>query len=245
MKPPASPGAPEATAVHGRASRIALLILAGGLILLLLIPFISNAGDEMVALKAWIRSLGVLGPLAFVAATVILTSVFVPSSLLSTTAGALFGLGWGSVMMSLAMIIAAALDYMAANQLLQKRITKFLDHHPKLSAIDKAVQRKGLRFQFTLRLAPLSAVTINYVLGAAGVRFPTYMMATLGLIPGIFAEVYFGHVATHLSTVTAGASSHSTAHTVLTVAGFLVVAGVMLYIGRTAKRAIEQAETNS
>jgi uncharacterized membrane protein YdjX (TVP38/TMEM64 family) len=44
-------------------------------------------------------------------------------------------------------------------------------------------------------------VSVGYVLGASGVRFPTFLAATVGLIPALFAEVYFGYVASHLTQV--------------------------------------------
>jgi uncharacterized membrane protein YdjX (TVP38/TMEM64 family) len=77
-------------------------------LVLLLIPFIRNAGDEMIALQTWIGQLGIMGPVAFIAAVVLLTSIFIPASLLATAGGALFGLGWGTCYMSVDVILAAA-----------------------------------------------------------------------------------------------------------------------------------------
>jgi uncharacterized membrane protein YdjX (TVP38/TMEM64 family) len=214
-------------------------------LVLLLIPFIRNAGDEMIALQNWIGQLGIMGPVAFIAAVVLLTSIFIPSSLLSAAGGALFGLGWGTCYMSVGMILAAALNHMMAGRLLQKPITGFLEHHPKLLAIQQAVRSKGLRFQFILRLTPINATSVNYALGAAGIRLSPYLIACLGVIPGIFAQVYFGHVATHLSKVTSSTPAHSMTHTLVTVVGFLVVVAVMFGIGHMAKQTIAKAAADS
>jgi uncharacterized membrane protein YdjX (TVP38/TMEM64 family) len=214
---------------------------AGVTVALLLIPFLRHAGDEMVALESWIGHLGIIGPIVFVTAVVLLSSLFVPSSLLSAAAGALFGLGWGACYMGFGTLIAAALNYLMASKLLQKPIGAFLKGHPKLLAIQQAVKKEGWRFQFILRLAPLNAASVNYTLGAGGVRFPPYLLASLGLLPGIFAEVYFGHIASHLSKLGLDTHPHSTTRTALTVAGFLVVVGIMLGLGRMAQRVIAKA----
>tara|TARA_R110000850_G_scaffold233259_2_gene358182 strand:- start:1329 stop:2069 length:741 start_codon:yes stop_codon:yes gene_type:complete len=221
--------------------RVTLQLIAGGLILLAVIWFARDGKDEIEALESWVSSHRVMGPIIFVCAVVFLTSIFVPSSLLSVVAGALFGLGWGSLAMIAGSIIGAVLDYLIANKILSRRIADIVKHHPKLSSIQRAVDGGGWRIQFILRLAPLSAVTVNYSLGAAGVKFRSYLIATLGLIPGLFVEVYFGHVAKHVANTSAGVSEHSNTHLALTIAGFLVCVVLMVAIGRIAQRAIANA----
>jgi preprotein translocase subunit SecG len=63
-------------------------------------------------------------------------------------------------------------------------------------------------------------------------------IACLGLVSGLFVEVYFGHTATHLFKVAGGASEHSTRHTALTVAGFFVCVLVMVYVTRLTRQAL-------
>jgi uncharacterized membrane protein YdjX (TVP38/TMEM64 family) len=218
---------------------------AGVALVLLLIPFIRNAGDEMIALQNWIGQLGIIGPIVFIAAVVLLTSIFIPFSLLSAVGGTLFGLGWGTCYMSIGMMLAAALNHQMAGRFLQKPITGFLEHLPKLLAMQQAVRSKGWRFQFILRLTPINATSVNYTLGAAGVRLSPYLIACLGAIPGIFAQVYFGHMATHLSKIISSTPPHSMTHIVVTVVGFLVVAGVMVGIGHLAKQTIAKGAAGS
>jgi hypothetical protein len=82
-----------------------------------------------------------------------------------------------------------------------------------------AISRR-LRLQLLLRLSPINPVTVSYVLGASGVRFSTFMIATIGLIPTLFVEVYFGDVASHLAKVAGNSSDPLTLHTVVVVVGF-------------------------
>jgi len=225
--------------------RTPLLLAAGTIVLLLLAWFGRDAGDEIKALEAWIAGLGILAPLVFTAMVMVLTSAFVPSTLLSSVAGALFGLGWGTLVMSAGAIVGAALNYWAAHKLLGNRIAGVLQRHPRLQSIQRVVQRGGLRLQFMLRLAPVNAVLVSYVLGATGVRFPTFLIATVGLIPGLFVEVYFGYMAMHITNTVASMTTPSTLHHALTIGGFLVCVVVIISIGRMAQRALEEAEAET
>jgi uncharacterized membrane protein YdjX (TVP38/TMEM64 family) len=236
--------APHKSAWHGR-GRIALRLAGGTALLVVLIWFARDAGDEIKALEAWVSGHGLLGPFVFVAAVVVLSSVFVPSSVLGAVAGALFGLGWGTFAIVTGGMFSAALNYLVANRFLGTRIAHFLQRHPKLLAVQRAVQREELRLQFMLRLAPINSASVNYILGAAGVRFPPYLLATLGMIPGLFVEVYFGHMAKHVTKAAAKVSTQSTAQLLFTIAGFLVCMAVMIGVGRMAQRALAEADVEA
>jgi uncharacterized membrane protein YdjX (TVP38/TMEM64 family) len=215
------------------------------LVLLALAWYGRGAGDEIKALEAWTAGLGILGPVVFAGAVVVLTSVFVPSILLSAVAGALFGLGWGTLAMSAGGIVGATLNYWVARKLLRNHISSVVRRYPKLQTIQSAIKREGLRLQLMLRIAPFNAVLVSYVLGATGVRFPTFLLATVGLIPGLFVEVYFGYVAKHVTKTVAHVSTPSTLQHVLTVGGFLACVALMVSIARLAQRALLAAEADT
>ena len=226
-------------------SRILLLAITATLVLLVMVHFGRDAGDEIRALEGRIAGLGILGPLVFAALVMVLTSVFVPSPLLAAVAGTLFGLGWGTLVMIAGAIVGATLDYWIAHRLLGSYIAGVLQRHPKLLVIQRTVQREGLRLQFILRLAPVNTVAVSYVLGATRVRFPTFLMATVGLIPGLFVEVYFGHMARHITETAANVTTPSASHHALVIGGFLVCAVLMIGIGRMAQRALDEAEAKT
>ncbi len=220
---------------------VLLCLISGGLILLALYGFGGDCEKELKALEAWAAGQGKLGLVIFIAVVVISTSFFVPSTLLSAGAGVLFGLGWGSFAMIIGCIIGAVLNYVLADKFFSARIIKLLHNRPKLLMMQNTVKKGGLRLQLLLRMVPISAVLVNYVLGAAGVPFRTYILATAGLIPGIFVEVYFGHVAKHVTSVSANAASHSTAHTMITIGGFLLCVIILIRVGRVARQALAEA----
>jgi uncharacterized membrane protein YdjX (TVP38/TMEM64 family) len=220
---------------------LALYLAVGALVLLALCWFGRDAGEEIEALEAWVAGLGNIGLLVFIVIVVALTSFFMPTTVLSVVSGALFGLGWGAFAMIAGCVLGAALDYVIASTFFRARIAAILQRYPKLLVMQRAVQQRGMHVQFMLRLTPISPVLVNYALGSAGVRFLPYLLASAGLIPGLFVEVYFGHVAKHVTSVSAGTSSHSTAHTVVTIGGLVLCVLVMIRIGSMARRVLEEA----
>jgi uncharacterized membrane protein YdjX (TVP38/TMEM64 family) len=201
-----------------------------------------HVADEIKLLEEWIESLGIWGPVVFVLAAVVLTSVFVPESLLAVVAGLSFGLVWGTVITFVAATITAALDFLLAQWLLRKAITRALERYPKLKAIQTAANREGIRLLLLLRLAPINPVTVSYLLGAGGARFVRFIIASVGLIPVQVMEVYFGQTAKHLAQLSANPEAHSAARTAMTIGGLLVCAVLTFFIGRIAKKALAEAE---
>jgi len=224
---------------------IGLRLLIGSCLLAAVVWFGRHAAENIEAMETWIAGHGVWGWVAFVGMMIVFTSMFVPDTLLAIAAGALFGLGLGTVLTVVGGILTAALNFLIARSLLRPRIEKMLEQHPKLRAIQNAANHEGLRLQLLLRLAPINPVSVSYVMGASGVRFSTFMLGTMGLIPALFVVVYFGYLANHVTTVAGNISEQSTLHTIVTVVGFVVCIVLMIYIARVASRAIAEAELDS
>ena len=221
---------------------VGLRMLIGLCVLAAVVWFGRHAGEEIKAMEGWIAGHGVWGWVVFVGMMVVFTSMFVPDTVMAVAAGVLFGLAWGSLLTVAGAILTAALNFLTARTLLRTRIEKMLEEHPKLRAIQRAVDREGLRLQLLLRLSPINPVSVSYVLGASGTRFSTFMFATIGLIPGLFCEVYFGYLASHVTKVAGNVSEHSTLRTVVTVVGFVFCIMLMVFISRVATKAIAEAE---
>jgi uncharacterized membrane protein YdjX (TVP38/TMEM64 family) len=217
-------------------------LLVGLCVLAAVVWFGRHVAEEIKAMESWIAGHGMWGSVAFVGMMIVFTSMFVPDTVLAMVGGVLFGLGWGTVLVVVGAVLTAALNFLTARSLLRARIEKMLEQHPKLRAIQGAVNREGLRLQLLLRLAPVNPVLVSYALGASGVRFPTFLIATAGLIPSLFVEVYFGYMTRHVTKVAGNVSEHSTLHTVVTVVGFVVCIALMIFITRMAAKALADAK---
>ena len=177
------------------------------------------------------------GGLVFVLAVVALTSLFVPDTFFAVIAGILFDLAGGTVLVAIGSLLTAAVNFAVSRSLLRDAVRRVLARNPKMAAIERAVNREGLRFQLLLRLTPINPVTVSYVLGATNTRFATFITACLGLIPALFVEVYFRVVAKHVARLSGGVSEHSPLHLALTVAGLAVSVAMLVYVTRLARRA--------
>ncbi len=224
--------------------KIALRLLVAACVIITIVLFGRYLGTEIKMMETRIAGLGVWSPIVFVIIVIILTSMFVPDTLLAVAAGVLFGLFWGTFLIVIGAIITATMNYLVARKLFRVRIEKILRKHPKFRAIHRLAEQDGLRLQLLLRLSPINPVMVSYILGAAGARYLTFLLATTGLIPTLFAEVYFGRLAGHVTKIAGNVSHHSIMHTVVMAVGFVVSIAVIIFIVRASTRALaEESES--
>ncbi len=221
----------------------AVLYALGGIILLLAaIGLGRSLGHRLPELEHWIGQQGMVGWLVFILLVVVGTSVFVPDTIFAVMAGVLFGVIEGTVLIAVAALLTASLNFALSRLWLHRLVRRWLTRQPRLAAIEQAVNREGLRFQVLLRLAPLNPVSVSYLLGSTNTRFRTFITASLALVPGLFVEVYFGHVAKHLAQVADDPARHGHGQFLLTVAGLVVCLALLVYLTRVARKAIAQYE---
>jgi uncharacterized membrane protein YdjX (TVP38/TMEM64 family) len=220
-----------------------LLRLAIAAIVLAIVAWLGHTlGHHLVAVENWVRGLGPVAPLAFLAALVVLALFCVPDTLFAVAAGVLFGLWLGTALIVAGVLAAASISFLLARRVLHVGVEKRLEHSPRLAAIRRAIAGGGLRLQFLLRLTPLNPVIVSYLLGTTGVRYGTFVLACAGLVPGLFVEVYFGYAAAHVGKVTSGAQHHEPLHTAIVAAGLVLCIAVMALVTRAARRELARGE---
>ncbi len=222
--------------------RPALPYLVFGLLALVAIMAAGrNIGHQIDTVESWIAGLGPWSILAFVALFVLATSFLVPVTVLCVIAGALFGMVWGVTAVVAGSLLAGALQFALAHQLLRAPIQRMLAARPSLAAIQRAVRRDQFHLQVLLRLAPLNPATISYLLGAAGVRFLGFVIASLALTPNLAIEVYLGHAGRRVAQM--AGNDVQTAHLHgLTIFGELAACIILMtLIWMRARRAVMQA----
>ncbi|MEE4113244.1 MAG: VTT domain-containing protein [Desulfobacteraceae bacterium] len=212
---------------------------------LLLIVAVVAGGREIqhhiTAIESWITALGPWGVLAFIGLFVLATSFLLPDTVLCIIAGALFGMYWGVTAVLAGSLLAATIQFALSHKLLQTRIQRKLAARPSLAAIQRAVSRDEFRLQVLLRLTPLNPATISYLLGAAGVRFSTFLIAFLALTLYLAIEVYFGHVGRHAALLAGSETKTAHLHDLVIIGGLAVGVAVMVLVSRMARKAVMQA----
>jgi pyruvate/2-oxoglutarate dehydrogenase complex dihydrolipoamide dehydrogenase (E3) component/uncharacterized membrane protein YdjX (TVP38/TMEM64 family) len=124
---------------------------------------------------------------------VIVTGLSLPGAAVMTLAGgAIFGLLWGTVIVSFASTLGATFAFLASRFLLHDWVqARFGD---KLKPINDGVAREGAFYLFALRLVPaFPFVAINLVMGLTPIRTWTYLwVSQVGMLAGTIAYVYAG-----------------------------------------------------
>lgn len=194
-------------------------------------------------LKLKVDGLGVWGPLALGGVYIVAVLAFVPGSALTLTGGAVFGLGLGTVTVSLASTTAAALAFLIARYLARDKVAVQAKRYPKFQAIDGAIGAGGWKIIAMLRLSPAVPFSLgNYLYGLTAIRFWPYVLASwLFMLPGTFMYVYLGHVGTEgLRSAAGGERGRSPAEWALLTVGLVATIAVSIYVTRLSKKALRE-----
>ena len=93
--------------------------------------------------------------------------------------------------------LAATISFSFSRYLLREAIHRRLGHY--VARIDRALERGGTYYLFTLRLVHVPYTLTNYAMGVTTIRADSFVWATLfGLLPGTFVLAYAG---SHLPTL--------------------------------------------
>jgi uncharacterized membrane protein YdjX (TVP38/TMEM64 family) len=231
----------QTTASHTRLSigRILLGIVAlAGLFLLG-----RQVGGYVPEFAMWVNGLGVWGPVVFIIGYALAAVAFVPGSLLTLAAGAIFGLGKGVVYVFIAAVLGSSAAFLVSRHLARAAIERKLAGNARFAAIDRAVSAQGRKIVFLLRLSPVFPFNLlNYALGLTNVRFVDYLVASVGMLPGTLLYVYYGKLAGDVAALASGAAVKKGAgyYAVLAL-GLVATVVVTTIVTRIARRALREA----
>ena len=126
---------------------------------------LSYAQSQLDTLRDFSKNNFVLTAGAFFAIYIVVTALSLPGAAIMTLlGGAIFGLGWGLLLVSFASSIGATLAFLASRLLLRDWVQSRFGR--SLKAINKGVERDGAFYLFTLRLVPVFPFfLINLVMG--------------------------------------------------------------------------------
>ncbi len=154
---------------------------------------LSGLKSGLVQFEEWRSASPILVGGVFLLMYVLVTALSLPGAAIMTlAAGALFGLGWGLLIVSFASSIGATLAFLVSRYLLQDMVqSKFGD---RLAAINQGIEKEGAFYLFTLRLVPVFPFfLINLLMGLTRIRALTfYWVSQLGMLAGTLVYVNAG-----------------------------------------------------
>ena len=223
-------------------------ILAAGVLVAVYLIWQTWISPHEADIERSLERLGPWGPVIFIVAFLIGTSLFFPESVLAIAAGTIFGLWWGLLWVVVAGTLTAVVVYWLGRTALRNRIEPMLARHPRLDAVDEAASGSGLKLILLLRLSPMNFTMLCWLLSISRVRFRTYLLSCVGMFPGNFSTVYLGFAARHTADLAnrlkAGDGrppGDSMVHEITLYSGLVVSLVVSLLVARIAVRAMKTA----
>ncbi|MGH7950064.1 MAG: TVP38/TMEM64 family protein [Candidatus Binataceae bacterium] len=190
----------------------------------------------------WVSGLGRLAPVAFIAIYILACVLFLPGSILTIGAGALFGVVWGSIYCSISATLGATAAFLVGRHLARDWVARKIEGNAKFKAIDDAVAREGWKIVGLTRLSPVFPFNLlNYAYGLTKVRLRDYFFASwIGMMPGTVLYVYIGSLGRDLASAAASgaASAPSTGRWIINIIGFAATLAAAIYATRIGARAL-------
>jgi uncharacterized membrane protein YdjX (TVP38/TMEM64 family) len=189
-----------------------------------------------------VAGLGAWGPVAFIAGYVVAAVAFVPGSLLTLAAGAIFGLARGTLYVLIGATLGATAAFLVSRYLVRGRVEARVRADPRFAAIDDAVGTQGRRIVFLLRLSPVLPFNLlNYALGVTRVRLADFVVACAGMLPGTVLYVYYGKLAGDVAGAVGGSARRGPGHYAVLALGLAATIAVTVVVTRLARRALKEA----
>lgn len=170
---------------------------------------------------------------AYFGVYVVVTALSVPGAAVMTLAGgALFGLWWGTLLVSFASSVGATLAFLIARLVCRSLVRdRFGD---RLERVRRGFDEDGAFYLFSLRLVPvIPFFVVNLVMALTSIRALTFFLVSqVGMLP---ATIVYVNAGTQLATV----ESVSDVLSPSLLASFALLA-TFPWIARLALRAVRQ-----
>lgn len=164
-----------------RAALVALLLIAAGAYVVfdlgqyLTLGFIQS---QLASLQSFRDANFALTATIYFAVYVIATAISIPGAILLTLlGGAIFGLGWGLLLVSFASSIGATGAFLASRLLLRDWVQRRFAAY--LGPINRGMAKDGAFYLFSLRMVPIVPFfVVNLLMGLTSLSVPTYYLTS-------------------------------------------------------------------
>jgi uncharacterized membrane protein YdjX (TVP38/TMEM64 family) len=144
----------------------------------------------------WIEQCGWVGWIWFVILYALSCVLFLPGSVLSFGAGAVYGFWSGTMLVSLGSVAGALANFLSTRYLLRGWMARKFAKSRKFHALDHAATNDGLKLVILTRISPiLPHSLVSCAFGLSRMSLPRYLLASwIGFLPISAAYAYCGAV---------------------------------------------------
>ena len=227
----------------GNRTKLVLLI---GLVLLALIAVMLLPIYEWVLIGTkWADSHRTLAWFAYIAIYTAATILIVPGTILTLTAGFLFGIPVGVAVVLVGSLSGASCAFVIGRFLARDWAKNRMKRFQQFKKIDKATRHKGFLIVLLTRLSPLFPFNLlNYAFGLTAVRFRDYLVASwIGMTPAIVLYVSIGSTTKNVTELASQGIQGQSAEKLLLVAGLIATLILAVIIMRVATKAFDRELT--
>jgi uncharacterized membrane protein YdjX (TVP38/TMEM64 family) len=198
--------------------------------------------NPFAELATRLEHFGPWAPALFVLAYIVASVAFIPGTLLTLTAGAVFGVTRGVPLVFAGAVLGSCAAFGVARGLARGPVTRWLARDPRALAIAQALEGQGLKIIVLMHLSPLIPYNLlNYVCGASTIRFSDFLLGTVGMLPLIVLYTYYGKVVGDVAALATGtALPRGPEYYVMLAVGLAATIALSVVITRAAKRALAQ-----
>lgn len=212
--------------------------LAGLFGLALLLP----VAEWLTTGLAWIQAHRDVAWAVFIALYIVATVFMLPGLILTITAGFIFGLVQGVVLVSVGSVLGATAAFLLGRSIARDSIASRIAAWPRFQALDRAIGRRGFLIVLLVRLSPAFPFNLlNYALGLTAVPVRHYVLASwIGMFPATVLYVWAGTFAQSLATAAGGEVETGLAGQLLLALGLVATLVVTVVVTRLARRELDR-----
>ncbi len=218
------------------------LLLAVFIAVMLLAVLLFPVREWLTVALLWTDTHRYLAWVLFIALYVIAAVLVVPGSLLTLSAGFLFGVPVGVMLVSAGSLAGACAAFGVGRFFARDWVAGRVARWRRFEALDRAAGQEGFVIVLLSRLSPLFPYNLlNYAFGLTAVRFRDYLFASwIGMAPVIVLYVYIGSAAKSLTEATGGGFDTGLQGKLLFGAGLAATLVLTIFITRKATRMLAQ-----
>ena len=149
--------------------------------------------NSLTSIQAFAAESPILLAMGIFGFYVAITALSIPGAVpLTLVTGAIFGLFWGTLIVSFASTIGATLAFLGARYLFKDSVEKRFND--KARTINETISKEGALSLFSLRLVPIFPFfMINLLMGLTNLKARTFLwVSQLGMLPGTLVFVNAG-----------------------------------------------------
>jgi len=205
-----------------------------------------NFTELLIHSLDWIQQNPWLGALWFIILYTLTCVIFLPGSLLTIGAGAVYGFWISTLLVTVSSTVGAIVNFLTSRYIARRWMERKLGNDPKFHALEKAVGARGWKLIMISRISPVVPHSlVSYASGLTRISFWRFTMASVaGFLPLSAAYSYAGAFVSQAIHTTVGLKPHDPISWTFYVLGMVATIVAMIMTTRAASRALKKDSAN-